>query len=422
MGAMLLALVLVTVGGLVSFLRVTEAMNAIIGDPLEELRLTNELERRLYQAMMPPNDYLIHGTDAEREGFVRLASAVEHTFDELLSRSSLQAEQRTTLDEAQHHWHRAQGQALRILAIAEPVGDANGAALMENMDEDFERAVLLLDQLNAHIDAEIREQQAVIGSEKRRVAWLIAAVLVGGIGIAIGSGVALARAIFTPLGALEAGAREIGAGNLEYRLTSPMPSELRPLSESFNRMAEHLQTSQLALRELSVRDALTGLYNRREYTRRLGQEIERCRRHQYPFSVLLLDLDHFKSVNDRYGHDVGDEVLRAAAQLVRLQLRPADFVARYGGEEFIAILPDTAVAPALAAAERVRAAMEDLVVDSQRDLHLTVSIGVAGMPDDASEAPELLKAVDIALYQAKSAGRNRVRRYAVREMPAVGSQ
>ncbi len=325
----------------------SDAVNEIIGDPLEELRLTNDLERLLYQAMMPANDYLIHGADAERQGFYPLAAAVERGFDGLLSRQSLTPRQLTALDTARHHWHRARELASQIFDLPEPVGSASGSVLMEAMDDEFERAAALLDHLHADNDEEIRKQQAVVGNEKRRVAWLIVGLLAGGIGIAVASGVVLARAIFAPLGALEAGAQEIGSGHLEHRLTAPMPCELRPLSESFNLMAEHLQESQAALREASVRDALTGLYNRREYARRLDLEVERSRRHQYPVSLLMLDLDHFKSVNDRYGHEAGDEVLREAARHVCLQLRPVDLVARYGGEEFIAILPDTAAAAAL---------------------------------------------------------------------------
>ena len=412
MGAMVLALALLAAGGLVSLVRVSDAVNEIIGDPLEELRLTNDLERMLYQAMMPANDYLIHGTEAERQGFDPIALAVERAFDGLLGRQSLTLAQRTALGKARDRWHRARDRAVQIFALPAPVGSANGSVLMEAMDADFESAVALLDQLHADNDEEIRRQKMVVGNERRRVGWLIAGLLAGGIGIAVTSGVVLARAIFAPLGALEAGAEEIGSGNLGHRLTAAMPCELRPLSESFNLMAERLQKTQAALREASVRDALTGLYNRREYARRLDLEMERSRRHQYPVSLLMLDLDHFKSINDRYGHDAGDEVLREAARHVCLQLRPADFVARYGGEEFIAILPDTAAAAALVVAERIRAAIEGLVVDSHSDLHITVSIGVAGMPDDGRGALELLKAVDHALYQAKAAGRNRVQRYA----------
>jgi diguanylate cyclase (GGDEF)-like protein len=417
MGTMLFAVALIALGGLVSFLRVTAAMDEVIADPIEELRATNAVERLLYQAMMPPNDYLIHGGAAEREGFKQLASELEQAFDGILRLTSLLPVQRAALQEGRHHWRRAHDRALQIFAILEPVGDADGAALMESMDEDFDHGLLLLNQLHHHIDEEIRQLQAVVDTEKRRVGWLIAGLLAGGIGIAIVSGVVLARAIFKPLGALETGARQIGAGNLEHRLTTSMPNELRTLAESFNRMADSLQESQMALRELSVRDALTGLYNRREYERRLGQELERCHRYQTPVSLLLLDLDHFKSVNDRYGHDVGDEVLRMVARQISFELRPVDFAARFGGEEFIAILPGTAPAGALAAAERIREAVSGLVITAQSDLRVTISIGVAGAPEDASEATGLLKAADIAMYQAKVAGRNRSHRYTPPEVP-----
>lgn len=159
------------------------------------------------------------------------------------------------------------------------------------------------------------------------------------------------------------------------------------------------------LERLSVTDPLTGLFNRRYFDQKLGDEFQLALRYGQPLSVLLFDIDHFKRFNDTYGHDQGDRVLRAIAELTRRR-RTADIACRYGGEEFALILPNTPVDRALLAAERLRQAVADAEVDG---LKVTISVGLAGRPPlMADRTDDLVKAADRALYAAKHAGRNRV--------------
>jgi diguanylate cyclase (GGDEF)-like protein len=142
----------------------------------------------------------------------------------------------------------------------------------------------------------------------------------------------------------------------------------------------------------------------------LKEEAERWRRYHHSCALLIVDLDHFKTVNDTWGHPVGDEVLRAVAARILREIRPADRAARSGGEEFAILLPETGGAGALALAERVRAAFaaSPITLTSGQAIDLTVSIGGAAFPDDAGDAEGLIAAADRALYAAKQAGRNRV--------------
>lgn len=162
------------------------------------------------------------------------------------------------------------------------------------------------------------------------------------------------------------------------------------------------------VQELAIRDGLTGLYVRRHFMLRVNDEVARAVRHELPLAFLMLDLDHFKLINDTYGHLVGDMVLRQLAALLRTQVRDVDLLGRYGGEEFAIAMPDTALAPARLAAERVRQAVMRTPFQAYDErLAITVSIGVAVISPEVTDAAGLVGRADGALYAAKTAGRNR---------------
>jgi diguanylate cyclase (GGDEF)-like protein len=163
------------------------------------------------------------------------------------------------------------------------------------------------------------------------------------------------------------------------------------------------------IRDRVDRDGLTGLPNRAAFDERLEVEGRRFHRYRRPLALLVLDLDHFKAVNDTYGHPSGDAVLQRVADLLRASTRDPDIPARYGGEEMVVILPETMLRPALEVAERIRAAVEATRFDHEgRTIDLTVSIGVSACPECVDDPADLLRAADDALYQAKRDGRNRV--------------
>ena len=167
---------------------------------------------------------------------------------------------------------------------------------------------------------------------------------------------------------------------------------------------------QESLRAQSIRDPLTGLFNRRYMEEALAREIERCRRESKPLALAICDLDHFKQVNDRYGHEGGDALLRAFARLLQDCARRRDIVCRFGGEEFVLILPDTDLATSLRRLEHLRLAVRTLRVQ-QHGLELapaTASFGLAALEPGVAGGEDLLRAADAALYRAKAAGRNRV--------------
>ncbi|MEK6532223.1 MAG: diguanylate cyclase [Deltaproteobacteria bacterium] len=163
------------------------------------------------------------------------------------------------------------------------------------------------------------------------------------------------------------------------------------------------------LKLLSMTDPLTGLFNRRYFHERIFEEIERVKRHSECFTTFIIDIDNFKGFNDRYGHTVGDEVLKSVARSIRDAVRSMDVVARYGGEEFAVILPHTSKKDSEDIAERMRKDIErNAVATGDQPARPTVSIGVAEFPHDAGNIDDLINRADRAMYMAKRLGKNRV--------------
>ena len=157
-------------------------------------------------------------------------------------------------------------------------------------------------------------------------------------------------------------------------------------------------------------DALTLLYNRGAFSERLETEATRSRRHHHPLSIAIIDIDHFKQINDGYGHAAGDEALREFGEALRAEFRKTDLLARYGGEEFVVMMPETAPDAATAKLDRFvrNVAERRFELTRQGSLHMTVSAGVAGVPGDVDDPMRLLEVADARLLAAKRAGRNRV--------------
>lgn len=215
----------------------------------------------------------------------------------------------------------------------------------------------------------------------------------------------------------------VASGNLDVDIPVTGLSEVSYLTQVFNHMVaslrhnrDELSTANNALRktneelhQISITDGLTGLINRKHIMELFAREVGRSMRYNHELAVLMLDIDYFKKINDTYGHQVGDTVLRQLAESLRGSVRDSDHLGRYGGEEFLAILPDSGVHSAVVTAERIRRNIGRLQLTNGQDtFSVTVSIGVAAVPTDGQDVESILGEADNALYQAKAAGRNRV--------------
>jgi diguanylate cyclase (GGDEF)-like protein len=177
-------------------------------------------------------------------------------------------------------------------------------------------------------------------------------------------------------------------------------------------LSADLHYAKRMFQRLSQTDDLTGTYNRRAMMALVQDELEKAARYSRPFSVLMIDTDNLKQVNDRYGHDVGDRLVRAVAAALKGQVRASDRVARVGGDEFFVLMPETGREKALEAANRICAAISGAAVIHGGDhITTTVSVGLASYPEDGTTAEELRERADFAMYRSKEHGRNRVTTY-----------
>ncbi len=222
-------------------------------------------------------------------------------------------------------------------------------------------------------------------------------------------------AISRPLLQLKQAASRVAQGDLDCRVEIDRRDEIGELASTFNQMVadlkrstEELQEANRKLRELSITDGLTGLHNYAHFMEELKKEEARAGRNKSAFGIILFDLDLFKKVNDTYGHEQGNVLLRAVADILRANARQTDTVARYGGEEFVMLMPDSK-GTEREAAERIRKKIEgtEFAAAGNDPLRITISAGVCTYPHDARTVSELLEKADKGLYMAKTGGRNR---------------
>jgi diguanylate cyclase (GGDEF)-like protein len=198
----------------------------------------------------------------------------------------------------------------------------------------------------------------------------------------------------------------------EHLLTEPEPSdEIRSVTESVASMCHDIEEKNRKLDELYIRDEKTGLYNYRHFKEHLIIDVERARRFNGDIALAMIDIDHFKLYNDRFGHVVGDKVLARIAEIITQECRATDIPARFGGDEFAVLFPKTDRGTALEIAERLRNIIRAEPFEHEHHLpdgQLTVSIGVASWPDDATDCYSLINNADKALYKAKYSGRDQI--------------
>jgi diguanylate cyclase (GGDEF)-like protein len=414
MAVMLLPLIILGVGSFLASQSMVGALEEVAKTETEELKPVIDIQKLVMRAAMPPNDYIILGDPTEHVLFDFLVHETDIKFKTLKALPYYEEEgERKLIDAAFLSWEQARVLGTEIFAIARPQGSRDAGWRMKAFDAQIGKVSDTLDRLYDEVQEEIVKQHTHARGVQRTMTVLLILVFAGALLTAVIAGFFLSRSIILPIRALQDGVFRFGQGDNSFRVVLDRQDEFGQLAKTMNTMAERLEY-----------DSLTGVYSRPEFDRRLKNELDRSIRFGHVLTMLMVDLDHFKHVNDTYGHPCGDDALRTVAMRLIKEVRNFDSVARYGGEEFAIIMPETGIAGARAVAERLRESVASLPFTTGRGsvLNITVSIGMAAFPDDARSGDDLIAVADLALYAAKELGRNRVVVYEHGLDPALRSR
>lgn len=381
----------------------TNPTRELIEEVTTELRPLRDLQLALLTAALAANNYVQDASSADRQDLERQGADVARAFERVAA-IPFERDERPLIEQARREWNRA------WLMVGRRQPGASAVPTLDAISSHIARAIDALDRLADRTRVEIDKSGAAVEAARRAALATTGTAFALALAISLIAGSLLARSVLRMTRALAECSARLADGDLSCRLPATRGDELGQVARAFNAMAERIQEVQQALQDLATHDGLTGLLNRRAFEQRLSEELERSRRYHHPCALMIIDADHFKRINDRYGHPVGDEVLRALASRIRQHIRPTDRAGRYGGEEFAVLLPETDRAEAVEVAERIRAgvAHAPLALVDDTPVGITVSVGVTAYPEDAASEEALIEAADRLLYSGKEAGRDRV--------------
>lgn len=407
---MLLPMVAVMLVSVFAFNEVIGTLEDVAAEAIEEFGPVADLTDMLQDLEWQLHDAINHSERFDTRSFDELVPLVDLAFHHALE---LPFDQKVEQDAVAKSWTLWK----RIVATWKTGLPSQGVLKLppqqqQRLAGQLNQTILILERLRPVSLAEIESGRQQERSWRKNLNLFLPLVLGFGVVIAVLIGLSLARSILVPVRELETASRQLAEGKLSHRVGELSRDELGDLARAFNVMAQRLEHNHQTLENLSSIDYLTGLANVREFYRLFHEEARRAKRYDHEFSLLILDIDHFKQINDTYGHQVGDLVLQEFGGRLGDLVRSSDHVARIGGDEFAVILTETAAEAAWELGSRIHQFFEEYEVEcpglSGSRISSTVSVGLASYPGDAHKANDLFAAADQALYLAKQGGRNRI--------------
>ena len=399
--AMLLPVVAVVASGMASFRSSIAALEQFREETVEEATVIEGLRDRLTSADDQGEELVEElvesGTRSSGGEFRTLSQRIDADFDDL---ATMDADtERRLVVQARQAWNRA----VVDLGNATQPSDQSVDDLLDPFHNDIDEASSFLADLHSYQGTQVANEIRSLRAREQTQLLTAGAVLVAGLLLAGVLAWRLRRSITGPLHELEAAAATFGADDFAHRVVVSGDDELARLGRAFNSMAAKLQKSRGELEHHALHDGLTGLPNRVLFMERLEHALARAHRRQSPVSVLYVDLDDFKMVNDTLGHEAGDRLLIVCSERLRTCVRAEDTVARLGGDEFGILLEDNAE-NAAAAAERITRSFRDIWPVETAQVAVKASVGVATVNGEG-EVDLLLRQADAAMYAAKARGK-----------------
>lgn len=399
--------------GIAAFIAVNYMRSGL--DQLEKAGIDNSqsvliLKARVFETVDVAGGFFINGGEEAQDDFHALDHEIGLLYADLYAVTGSR-EMLSELDFAYSEWQQLKGLCTSILGSQQSQQGTRGMvgqyAALKDHAEGLEAA---LDRLYVnYLDDSRNKSESAEALEERTMPFILL-LFITSLAINTVAIIFIIRSVVVPTHQLARAAHSYAQGSLAYRIPSDPNNEMGELARTFNHMAEKLESNYTVLKDLAIHDGLTGLLNHHEFQKRLLWEIKRAGRYKRGLSLLMMDIDRFKALNDTYGHQAGDKVLKAMGEHLRNAIRSSDEAARYGGEEFALIMPETPGETAFITAQRIGAEIARLpiAISECSTVNITVSIGVATFPQDAATKDELIAAADSRMYRAKRLGRDRV--------------
>jgi diguanylate cyclase (GGDEF)-like protein len=402
-GVMLLPLCVLA---LITFITVRGAVSTleeVVYDPLEKLVFITDMQKLFYRSKSPIQQYVTRLEEGDHSRFDNLSVEVTLGFSKGFDTISLSPAEHELLTTAKHDWINMVATAKKLFAHSDTMTPAESHKLETNFLRGADRSLTMLSRLESIALNDMQQQRLAAQEIKWKSVILVIIILGCGLLFAILGAVVLFRSVMAPIRDLEHTVNRFGQGDLTSRINYKANDELGHLASAFNAMAERFQKIQTELDYLSIHDSLTGLYDRPQFHTMVSMEIHRAKRYDRAFSILFIDIQDFRLVNETYGHLVGDSVLCSVAMQISNAIRPTDTAARYGGDEFAVVLSETPAQGAQETADRIAnsIAQNALNIGDGKSLTINITIGIASYPDDADNETGLFAQAEYALEKAK---------------------
>ena len=400
---MLLPLSLLVAGSFIAIRGAVGTLEEAVSEPLDRLLFITDIQKLFHKMKTPLQQYAVRMEESTRSRIESLNIEIGLAFDAGFASDQLSEREQELLTTAKHGWINLQVLVGRLFEQGKSLGKSGREQFMLQVGRELDRTIYVLEELESLALNNVQRQRLEIQGVKWQALIMALVVVVVGLAFAFLGSLLLFRSVVSPIQRLERSVERFGQGDLSSRITLDTNDELGHLASAFNAMAERFQNIQTELDYMSIYDSLTGLYDRPQFHDMVGLEVKRSKRYQRPFSLLFLDIDNFRSVNETYGRLVGDSVLCSVAMQIKNNIRPTDTAARYDGDSFAVILSETGHEGATQAARRLQEhiANNPLNIGDGKTLHISVSVGIATYPDDGDSETALFAQTEYALELAK---------------------